>query len=414
MRVSSSAWYPRARIPRMRTWPSSQHPPTSPRTPSRRVRTAPLDFEIVPLKGLPIVAVVMGLLIAAIASNKLWPLEFFHVAGGAAWTIIDLFLGLVLGPIMGKMSVPARIEFTTKLMPKMVLIMPVVVTATLAAGWQLATYLGTNITSNPLHGWVVASMIVVGVMAILALGLLEPRQRRRPVRAQEAPAEPRGDRAPDEALHLLRRRPRRDAGGDARDHDQAGIGVSGERAPLPAVHPDRDGVARAHRHRRHLPRLAHPPARAARAPHRAADRLRGTGGRQPRPCSPGSRGFAWPRFFQVGKWALLAYLFTAGLIEFAFLQNHVKGGPLGDPDPVPARLRGPGPGAHRVHRRPLRRLLRRRRRRLARPSAKLGCLAPVAQLDRASVYGTEGREFESLRARWERRWRRASCLYDGA
>ena len=39
-------------------------------------------------------------------------------------------------------------------------------------------------------------------------------------------------------------------------------------------------------------------------------------------------GFAWARFFQVGKWALLAYLLTAGLIEFAFLQNHVKGGPL--------------------------------------------------------------------------------------
>jgi hypothetical protein len=75
---------------------------------------------------------------------------------------------------MGKMSIPARIEFTTKLMPKMVLIMPTVVTATLAAGWQLSTYLGTNITGNPLHGWVVASMIVVGVMAILALGLLEP------------------------------------------------------------------------------------------------------------------------------------------------------------------------------------------------------------------------------------------------
>ena len=134
----------------------------------------PLEFEIVPLKGLPIVAGIMVLLIAAIASNKLWPLTFFHVAGGAAWTIIDLFLGLVLGPIMGRMSVPARIEFTTKLMPKMVLIMPTVVTATLAAGWQLATYLGTNLTSNPLHGWVVASMIVVGVMAILALGLLEP------------------------------------------------------------------------------------------------------------------------------------------------------------------------------------------------------------------------------------------------
>jgi hypothetical protein len=39
-------------------------------------------------------------------------------------------------------------------------------------------------------------------------------------------------------------------------------------------------------------------------------------------------GFAWDRFFQVGKWALLAYLITAGLIEYAFLQNHLKGGPL--------------------------------------------------------------------------------------
>jgi hypothetical protein len=132
------------------------------------------EFEIVPRKGLIIVAVVMAGVIAAIAANSRWPLEFFHVAGGAAWTIIDLFLGLVLGPIIGRMSVPARVEFTTRLMPKMVLIMPTVVTATLAAGWQLSTKLGTNLTSYPQHGWVVASFIVVGVMAILALGLLEP------------------------------------------------------------------------------------------------------------------------------------------------------------------------------------------------------------------------------------------------
>ncbi len=132
------------------------------------------DFQIVPRAGLPIVAVVLALLIAGIAVNELWPLEFLHVVGGAAWTVIDLFLGFVLGPIMGKMSVPARIEFTTRLMPKMVLIMPTVVTVTLAAGWQLSTHLGTNQTSYALHGWVVASFIVVGVMAVIALGLLEP------------------------------------------------------------------------------------------------------------------------------------------------------------------------------------------------------------------------------------------------
>jgi hypothetical protein len=132
------------------------------------------EFEIVPRKGLIIVAVAAILLIVAIASDTLWPLMFLHVAGGAAWTIIDLFLGLVLGPIIGRMSVPARVEFTTRLMPKMVLIMPTVVTLTLAAGWQLGVKTGFVISGNPLHGWVVASYIVVGVMAVLALGLLEP------------------------------------------------------------------------------------------------------------------------------------------------------------------------------------------------------------------------------------------------
>ena len=132
------------------------------------------DFQIVPRAGLAIAAVVLVALIVAIAVNSLWPLTFFHVAFGAAWTIIDLFLGFVLGPIMGQMPVPARIQFTTRLMPKMVVIMPVVVTATLAAGWQLGVHEGTVLTSYPQHGWVVASFIVVGVMSVLALGLLEP------------------------------------------------------------------------------------------------------------------------------------------------------------------------------------------------------------------------------------------------
>jgi hypothetical protein len=132
------------------------------------------DFQIVPRAGLPIVGVVLVLLVVGIEVNKLWPLEFLHVVGGAAWTVIDLFLGFVLGPIMGKLSIPARIEFTTRLMPKMVLIMPTVVTVTLVAGWQLSTHLGTNQTTYALHGWVVASMIVVSVMAVIALGLLEP------------------------------------------------------------------------------------------------------------------------------------------------------------------------------------------------------------------------------------------------
>jgi hypothetical protein len=40
------------------------------------------------------------------------------------------------------------------------------------------------------------------------------------------------------------------------------------------------------------------------------------------------KDFAWGRFFQVGRWALLAYTITAGLIEYAFLRNGLSGGPL--------------------------------------------------------------------------------------
>ena len=39
-------------------------------------------------------------------------------------------------------------------------------------------------------------------------------------------------------------------------------------------------------------------------------------------------GFAWARFFQVAKWTGLVYLFIAAMIEYAFLQDHVSGGPL--------------------------------------------------------------------------------------
>jgi hypothetical protein len=40
------------------------------------------------------------------------------------------------------------------------------------------------------------------------------------------------------------------------------------------------------------------------------------------------KGFAWDRFFDVARWALLAYVITAGLIEFVFVRNHVSGGTL--------------------------------------------------------------------------------------
>lgn len=40
------------------------------------------------------------------------------------------------------------------------------------------------------------------------------------------------------------------------------------------------------------------------------------------------QSFAWDSFFLVAKWALLAYCFTAGAIEYIFIRNHVRGSTL--------------------------------------------------------------------------------------
>jgi hypothetical protein len=131
-------------------------------------------IQVVPLKGLPVVAVIIVGLIVSIAANWRWALMFYHVAGGGLWTGIDLFVGFVVGPILGRLSIPARAEFSSKFMPMMVLIMPTLVVMTLASGFQLAVVIGNLDPASANHAWLVASFIVVGVMATIALGVLEP------------------------------------------------------------------------------------------------------------------------------------------------------------------------------------------------------------------------------------------------
>ena len=145
--------------------PTGGPPPGAPAIP---------DFDVVPLRLLAFPVLVFVALIYVILDGGLFGLQFMHVVFGAAWTIVDLFMGFIIGPIMGSMSVQSRIELTAKLMPKMVVILPTLVTATLAAGWQLGVTMGTVDSDYINHNWMVASYIVVGIMAIVALGLLEP------------------------------------------------------------------------------------------------------------------------------------------------------------------------------------------------------------------------------------------------
>ena len=152
----------------MATMTADQVPPLQTAAVMRR------PIQVVPIKGLPVVAVILTGLVVSIAANWQWALMFYHVAGGALWTGIDLFVGFVVGPILGRLSIPARAEFSSKFMPMMVLIMPTLVVMTLAAGFQLAVGLGNLEPSSVNHAWLVFSFAVVGVMAVIALGVLEP------------------------------------------------------------------------------------------------------------------------------------------------------------------------------------------------------------------------------------------------
>lgn len=143
--------------------PASQGPPTE------RPK-----IQVVPLRGLPVSGLALLIVIASIWGNWQWALVFCHVVGGGLWTGVDLFVGLVIGPILGRLSVPARAEFSARFMPKMVIIMPTVVMMTLATGFQIARKMGNLYVKSPNHSWLIVSFCVVGVMAVIALGVLEP------------------------------------------------------------------------------------------------------------------------------------------------------------------------------------------------------------------------------------------------
>lgn len=145
--------------------------------PQQAAGAAPVSrpaVQVVPVRGLPIVAVVLAGLVAAIAANAVWALNFYHVVGGALWTSLDLVLGFVIGPILRRLSVPARSEFTSRFMPMMVLIMPTLVAMTLASGFQLALTYGYLLPASPNRLWLITSFAVVGVMATIALAILSP------------------------------------------------------------------------------------------------------------------------------------------------------------------------------------------------------------------------------------------------
>ena len=129
----------------------------------------------VPLWGIALDAAVLVALIVTIARNSVFGLDFFHVLGGALWISIDLIMGFIIGPIIRRLDIPARMVFSKNLMTKMMVVVPTAVICTLTSGWQLARLDNLFTTPySPQHGWILAALIVVALLAIIAYVFLEP------------------------------------------------------------------------------------------------------------------------------------------------------------------------------------------------------------------------------------------------
>ena len=57
--------------------------------------------QVVPVRGLPLVAAVVVFVVVSIAGNWLWALTFGHVVGGALWTAIDAMTNTTTAATIG-------------------------------------------------------------------------------------------------------------------------------------------------------------------------------------------------------------------------------------------------------------------------------------------------------------------------
>ena len=96
-----------------------------------------VSWRAIPLVGVPVAAIVISL-----ALGTFLALDYVHVIFGGLWTGIELFMGLVIGPILGRMSGPARADFVQRLVPTMLFLMPTIASVTITAGIYLAIHAG--------------------------------------------------------------------------------------------------------------------------------------------------------------------------------------------------------------------------------------------------------------------------------
>jgi hypothetical protein len=130
--------------------------------------------SIIRWRYLPWALLAIAVMVAAIAADNLWFLDYVHVFSSLLWTGIDLFMGFVLGPILRRVDLPVRRDIMRRLTPRTLFLMPTVSIISGTSGWFLAVKLGYTALDWPAYGWIVAALVLVTLMTIQGLGFLTP------------------------------------------------------------------------------------------------------------------------------------------------------------------------------------------------------------------------------------------------
>jgi hypothetical protein len=123
---------------------------------------------------LTVVIPVAALILAILSGNRLF-LDYMHVLPGALWTGIDLFMGLVIGRIMGQLDVRSRVEFIKRLVPYMLFLMPTLAAVTVTGGIYLAMNKGIFNITYPV---IILAGVFVIILIIQGLGIFLPNEVR--------------------------------------------------------------------------------------------------------------------------------------------------------------------------------------------------------------------------------------------
>ena len=119
-------------------------------------------------------AAAFAVLIAAIALDRAWLLNFVHVMSGVLWTGTDLLMGFVIGPALRSAPFEARRAVSLRITTRTILLLPTLAVITGASGWFHAKQLGFLEVGWPQFGWVAAALALAAVLTVQGLFILLP------------------------------------------------------------------------------------------------------------------------------------------------------------------------------------------------------------------------------------------------